>query len=199
MSLCLVDWGGGKSRPQGIPENVLTLSRKVDELKPLPRAHAGDGRRQLRRPRRLHRAGQRVRGGPICRGAAMSGSGASYNSFNRPISVYRLGGMPIQSCGQSVSAPHGKAGARLIAHTSCVHGEASARRGTQYTEIGMLLKPSAVNPVSTWGQVTCTALPRAVLVLKRDDIPQVGALHPAPAGQVARQPGAYTRPLVSST
>jgi len=36
---------------------------------------------------------------------------------NRPISVYRLGGMPIQSCGQSVSAPRGKAGVRLNAHT----------------------------------------------------------------------------------
>jgi len=35
---------------------------------------------------------------------------------NRPISVYRLGEMPIQSCGQSVSA----------------------RRGQQYTEIGLL-------------------------------------------------------------
>jgi hypothetical protein len=36
---------------------------------------------------------------------------------NRPISVYRLGDMPIQSCGQSVSAPRGEARARLSAHT----------------------------------------------------------------------------------
>jgi len=36
---------------------------------------------------------------------------------NRPISVYRLGEMPIQSCGQSVSAPRENAGARLNAHT----------------------------------------------------------------------------------
>ena len=36
-------------------------------------------------------------------------------AFNRPISVYRLGEMPIQSCGQSVSA----------------------RRGKRYTEIGL--------------------------------------------------------------
>ena len=35
----------------------------------------------------------------------------------RLISVHRLGEMPIQSCGQSVSAPRGKAGARLNAHT----------------------------------------------------------------------------------
>jgi len=35
----------------------------------------------------------------------------------RPISVYRPGEMPIQSCGQRVSAPRGKAGARLNAHT----------------------------------------------------------------------------------
>jgi hypothetical protein len=36
---------------------------------------------------------------------------------NRPISVHRLGEMPMQSCGQSVSAPRGKSGARLNAHT----------------------------------------------------------------------------------
>jgi len=36
---------------------------------------------------------------------------------NRPISVYRLGAMPIQSCGQNVIAPRGKAGARMNAHT----------------------------------------------------------------------------------
>ena len=35
---------------------------------------------------------------------------------NRPNSVYRLGEMPIQSCGQSASAPRGKAGARMNAH-----------------------------------------------------------------------------------
>jgi len=37
--------------------------------------------------------------------------------LNRPISVYRLGEIPIRGCGQSVSAPRGKAGARLNAHT----------------------------------------------------------------------------------
>ena len=36
---------------------------------------------------------------------------------NRPISVYRLGQMPIQTCGQSVSSPRGQAGARLNANT----------------------------------------------------------------------------------
>jgi len=36
---------------------------------------------------------------------------------NMPISVYRLSEMPIQSCGQSVSAPRGKACAGLNAHT----------------------------------------------------------------------------------
>ena len=35
----------------------------------------------------------------------------------RPNSVYRLGKMPIQSCGQGVSALRGRAGARLNAHT----------------------------------------------------------------------------------
>jgi hypothetical protein len=38
-------------------------------------------------------------------------------TLNSPISVYRLGEMPIQSCGQCVSAPRGEAGARLNAHT----------------------------------------------------------------------------------
>jgi hypothetical protein len=38
-------------------------------------------------------------------------------SINRPISVYRLGVVPIQSCGQIVSAPCGKAGVRLNANT----------------------------------------------------------------------------------
>ena len=38
-------------------------------------------------------------------------------SIYRPISVYRLGEMPTQSCGQSVSAPRGKAGVSLNAHT----------------------------------------------------------------------------------
>ena len=42
---------------------------------------------------------------------------SSTSHLNRPISVYRLGEMPIQSCGQSVSALRGKAGAMLNAHT----------------------------------------------------------------------------------
>jgi len=39
---------------------------------------------------------------------------AVHVQLNEPISVYE---MPIQSCGQSVSAPRGKAGVRLNAHT----------------------------------------------------------------------------------
>ena len=38
-------------------------------------------------------------------------------ALNRPISVYRPGELPIQSCGQGVSAPGMKTGARLNAHT----------------------------------------------------------------------------------
>ena len=38
-------------------------------------------------------------------------------AINRPNSVYHLGEMHIQSCGQSVSALHGKVGVRLNAHT----------------------------------------------------------------------------------
>jgi len=49
---------------------------------------------------------------------ASAGTMGAFNAgFNRPISVYRLGEMPIQSCGQSVSARRGKEGARLNAHT----------------------------------------------------------------------------------
>ena len=47
---------------------------------------------------------------------------------NRPISVYLLGERPIQSCGQGVSAPRGKAGARLNAHTELrTKGQRSAQ------------------------------------------------------------------------
>jgi len=38
-------------------------------------------------------------------------------ALNRPISAHHLGGTPIQSCGQRVSAPRVTAGARLNAHT----------------------------------------------------------------------------------
>ena len=48
--------------------------------------------------------------------------------YNRPISIYCWGEMPIQSCGVSVSAPRGKAGARLNAHTELrVKRQRSAR------------------------------------------------------------------------
>jgi hypothetical protein len=62
------------------------------------------------------------------------------SNTRRPISVYRLGEMPIQSCGQSVSARRGKAGARLNAHTELqTQHQRSARGGKRYTEIGQLL------------------------------------------------------------
>ena len=57
---------------------------------------------------------------------------------NRPISVYRLGKMPIQSCRQSVSAPRGKAGARLNSHTQMRGQSVSAQRGKRGTEIVLL-------------------------------------------------------------
>ena len=43
--------------------------------------------------------------------------GSGKRRLNRPISVYRLGEMPIQSCGQSISASRGKTRVRLNAHT----------------------------------------------------------------------------------
>jgi len=51
---------------------------------------------------------------------------------NRPISVYRLGAIPIQSCGQSVSAPCGTAGARLHAHTELRAKRQRSARETIY-------------------------------------------------------------------
>jgi hypothetical protein len=60
-----------------------------------------------------------------------------YFAFNRPISVYRLCEMPIQSCGQSVSA----------------------RRGKRYTEIGLL----QLAPLHT-GRRISPRLPRRILI-----------------------------------
>jgi len=51
---------------------------------------------------------------------------------NRPISVYRPGEMPIQSCGQSVSAPRGEAGVRLNAHTELRVKRQRSARGAIY-------------------------------------------------------------------
>jgi hypothetical protein len=65
--------------------------------------------------------------------------------LNRPISVFRLGAMPIQRCGQSVSAPRGKAGAWMNADTELgTTRRVSAQRGKGYTEIGL----SRVNDVA---------------------------------------------------
>jgi hypothetical protein len=47
----------------------------------------------------------------------LSQKGLSSFASNRPISVCRLGKMPIQSCGQSVCAPRRKVGARVNALT----------------------------------------------------------------------------------
>ena len=55
---------------------------------------------------------------------------------HRPISVYRLAETPIQSCGQSVSAPRGKAGASWNAHTAL---RAKRLRGKRYAEIGLFI------------------------------------------------------------
>jgi hypothetical protein len=65
---------------------------------------------------------------------------------NRPISVYLLGEMPIQSWGQSVSVPRWKVGASLNAQR--IFGQsASAQREKRYTEIG--LSPPAPPRVCT--------------------------------------------------
>jgi len=54
---------------------------------------------------------------------------------------YCLGDMPIQSCGQSVSAPRGKAGVRLNAHTELRAKRQNSARQVIYRngEIGLLM------------------------------------------------------------
>jgi len=59
-------------------------------------------------------------------------SGVVGPGSNRPISVYRLGHMPIQSCGQNVSAPRGNAGVRLNAHTELRAKRQRSARGAIY-------------------------------------------------------------------
>ena len=74
--------------------------------------------RRARREPRTHTRSLFAHPVPVYAWLGAPGSGRSRGcTLNRPISVYRPGEMPIQSCGQCVSAPRGKAGARLNAHT----------------------------------------------------------------------------------
>ena len=66
--------------------------------------------------------------------------------INGPISVYRLGEMPIQSCGQSVSSLRGKAGAWLNAHTEL---RAKRQRLARKAIIGLLNTCSEILNLST--------------------------------------------------
>jgi len=54
----------------------------------------------------------------LCTSVPVAWSPCAPTIINRLISVCRLCEMPIQSCGHSVSAPPGKAGVRLNAHTA---------------------------------------------------------------------------------
>ena len=72
--------------------------------------------------------------------------------INRPISVYRLGEMPIQSCGQSVSAPRGKASVRLNAHT-----ELRAKRQRSAREAIYRNRPIQLLFACITSFVTCTS------------------------------------------
>ena len=64
-------------------------------------------------------------------GDAIEAAGVGPGRY-RPIPVYRLGEMHVQSCGQSVSAPRGKAGARLNAHTELRTTRQRSSRETMY-------------------------------------------------------------------
>ena len=57
---------------------------------------------------------------------------ATAGGIHRPISVHRLCEMPIQSCGQSVSARRGKAGASLNAHPELRAKRQRSARGSIY-------------------------------------------------------------------
>ena len=82
---------------------------------------------------------------------------------NRPISVYRLGKMPIQSCGHNVSAPRGKAGASPNAHMEL---RAKCQRSAREAIIpkSAYSKPFEIRIDSAWPQ--CFELQYDRLVLR---------------------------------
>ena len=91
-----------------------------------------------------NQCGHRVRPWHVVTAATIpscSAAGPGHTSpaqLNRPISEYRLGEMSIQSCGQSVSAPRGTAGARLNAHTELRTKCQRSGRGKRCTKIGLI-------------------------------------------------------------
>jgi len=72
---------------------------------------------------------------------------------NMPISVYRLCEMPTHSCGQSVSAPRGKACAMLNAHTELqAERQRSAREAIYRKRRIDSLSDCGVRPYSSGAQ-----------------------------------------------
>ena len=80
---------------------------------------------------------------------------------NSPISVYRRGEIPIQSRGQSVSAPRGTAGARLKAHTELRTMRQRSAREAMYRNrsIQLTVMENVANDVLhlLWRQRPCRA------------------------------------------
>jgi hypothetical protein len=93
-------------------------------------------------------------------------------TWNRPVSVYRLGGMPIQSFGQCVIAPRGKTGARLNAHTELRAKRQRSAREAIYRNWPIDDLSSARLSASIWQT-------RTPLTLNRR--PRLCALHSSPA------------------
>ena len=71
--------------------------------------------------------------------------------LHRPISVYRLGEMPMHNCGQCFSAPRGKAGARMNAHTELRAERNRSAREAMYRNRPIERHPPDVsNTFSVW-------------------------------------------------
>jgi hypothetical protein len=124
---------------------------------------------------------------------------------NRPISVYRLVEMSIQSCGQSVSAPRVKAGARLNAHTELRAKHQRSARSAIYRNPKIRNRPIICTGPYRWD---CTEDALMAQLAARDPLglglPSVWALRLIrrllswdPTDRPTA--GAYTRSLLSST
>ena len=90
---------------------------------------------------------------------------SSQVEYNRPISVYRLGQMPTQSCGQSVSAPRKQAGPRSNAHTELRAKRQRSARVAIYRNrpICVLERECRVRPYFLWYSMLTSASPFTVV------------------------------------
>jgi hypothetical protein len=103
-----------------VPRNNQRLQNHLDVGRHRCPGRPCTARRRRRREHLLRRPRQEfysISGGRAFDSTQQGWAESVEGRFNRPVSVYRQGDMPIQRCGQSASAACGKAGARLNAHT----------------------------------------------------------------------------------